>query len=228
MKLLKKTAAFMLIGLMTLGLAACGGESNTGSSEATTEGANISVEDSTQEALKESINIQDLNRPGIVVEDSKALNAAMTDIPSLTDLITAHYVLQDNDMDEYKSYQVIYYGNDTNVLKAIHVEEHYFKSAGFTEDLIKSLDLNDTYPGITDLDFVKVSYSDQGDCYCTITEYNQLDDPDHLDQLYDCGCKIEAMKGTGKVLAADAYKELLIDAGAVEQGILDIHSTYED
>ena len=227
MKLLKKTAAFMLIGLMTLGLAACGG-SKTESSEATTEGANISVEDSTQEALKESINIQDLNRPGIVVEDNKALNAAMTDIPSLTDLITAHYVLQDNDMDEYKSYQVIYYGNDTNVLKAIHVEEHYFKSAGFTEDLIKSLDLNDTYPGITDLDFVKVSYSDQGDCYCTITEYNQLDDPDHLDQLYDCGCKIEAMKGTGKVLAADAYKELLIDAGAVEQGILDIHSTYED
>ena len=241
MKLMKrKTAAILLTGLMVFGLAGCGGGSKTGSSDAATGGnavsessesstdqANISVENSTQGAMNESISL-DLKHAGIGVEDEDALNSAMTDIPSLTDLLIVHDVMCDTDTPEYKSYQVIYYGNDTNTLKAVHVEEHYYKSAGYTEDMLKSFDLNQIYPGIKDLDFVKVSYTDKGDCFCSIIEYNQLDDPDHLDQLYDCGCAIEPEKGTGKVLAADSYKDLLTKNGFVEKGLLDIHTTYEE
>ena len=227
MRIMKKTTAFMLIGLMALGLAACGGDSKTGSSESTTGGANISVEDSTQPAMNATIS-QKLDKIGIVTEDSKALNSAMTDIPSLTDLLTAKYIVTIEETDGYKSFQNIYYGTDSKILRAVHVEEHIYKSIGVTENDMKAIDLNNTYPGITDLDFVKSHYTDEGDYYCFIAEYNELDDPDHLDQLYDCNCQIEAERGTGKVLDADGYKQLMLDQGGKEMTSESVHSKYED
>lgn len=223
MKLLKHAMVFTLAAGLVLAAVGCGQTgASTGKESATTE-AKISVEETTEGALN-TIGGNVLDQTRIDSLDSESLNSAMTDIPKIEDLLTKHDTVTTGNADGVVSFQNIYYGNDTKILKAIHTEDHLYKSAGYTEDIVKNLYYGDLYPGIEKLDFCKDLYTDEGDYFCYIIEYNELDDPNHLDQLYDCGCQIKLTKGDGKVLDGESYKKLLIDKGGTESTTEDIHS----
>ena len=251
---LKKTLAVCaLTATLVLGLAACGAgssgsadsqkkasteaqaNSETAVTEASTENAaEISAEalaeaaaESSTEALEEAA-MEELAPAAGEEADSEALESAFTDAPKTEDKDITQSVLVSTDNDQVTEYQVVYYGANNDILKAIHVEDHFYKSAGYTEETISKIDINQLYPGITELPFVKTVCKDEGDYICFIIEYNELDNAEHLDQLYDCNCKLEAKRGTGQLLSGDSYLKLLRSQGAKDIDNSLIHSTLND
>ena len=249
---MKKTVAVCAIAVsLVLGLTACGAgssaipekkastEARAGSAAATSEAeledaAAISGEamaeaaaDSSTEALAESA-MEELAPAAVEEGDNEALESAFTDVPESEDSEISQTVLVSTDNDQLTEYQVVYYGTSSDVLKAVHVEDHFYKSAGYTEESISKIDIDDLYPGITELPYVKTVCKDEGDYICFIIEYNELDHAEHLDKLYDCNCKLEARKGTGQILSAKSYVDLLHNQGAKDIDNNLIHSTFNE
>ena len=248
----KQIAVFILASALIMGLGACGDSSQNPESQekasteaqaesaiATTEAsledaAGISGEAMAEAAAGSSTEVladsamEELASAEAGEADNEALESAFTDAPKSEDSEISQTVLVSTDNDQLTEYQVVYYGTSSDVLKAVHVEDHFYKSAGYNEETISKIDINDLYPGITELPYVKTVCKDEGDYVCFIIEYNELDNAEHLDKLYDCNCKLEARKGTGQILSAKSYVELLHNQGAKEIDNNLIHSTYEN
>ena len=248
----KKLTVCVLAVTLVLSLAACGAASSDNddsqkkaSTEAQAESAastEAALEDaagisgeamaeaaagSSTEALEESA-MEELAPAEAEETDNEALESAFTNVPENQDSEISQTVLVSKDDDQLTEYQVVYYGTSSDILKAVHVEDHFYKSAGYTEETISNIDINNLYPGITELPYVKTVCKDEGDYICFIIEYNELDNAEHLDKLYDCNCKLEARRGTGQILSAKSYIELLQNQGAKEIDNNLIHSTYGD
>ena len=226
MRISKLLLSLTIVAALLTGMVGCGSSNPDSDAEATTSAAKISVNNSGTDNLKNSaMNI--LNESVITDKDSESLNSAMTEAPTVTDPLTLQYNLLYVDEGSLREYQVVFYGGVTGVLKAIHDELHLYKSAGYTEEIVKSLDMNDIYPGFSDLSYTKTSYTDQGNYFCFVAEFNELNDPDHLDELYDCGLKILNQKGTGMAVDAASYKDILVANGAKEVSDSEVHAAYE-
>ena len=234
----KQIAVFVLAAALIMGLGACGDSSQNpesqekASTEVQEDAAAVTTEalaqeaEASAEALDEAA-LADLAPAEAEEADNEALESVFTDASSSKDTEIKQSVLLSTENDQYAEYQVVYYGASDDVLKAVHVEDHFFKSAGYTEEVMEKIDINQLYPGISDLPFVKTTYSDEGDYYSFVIEYNELDNAEHLDQLYDCNCKLEATKGTGQLLSGESYITLLRSQGAKDDDDAVIHTTLE-
>ncbi len=230
--ILKTISVLALAAVLIMGLGACGSSESGDAQPATTEAAIEVTTELTEESIAEAADEAMESMAAAESEEAaenEALESAFTDIQDTTGSDIQDFIMISRDGDDVKEYQHVFYAAGVqNILKAIHVETHFYKSAGYTEDQISQIDIEQLYPGIKALPFVETSYSDEGDYYTFIIKYNELDDPDHLDQLYDCGCKLEARRGTGMILGSDSYKELLLAQGAVEVTDAELHSTFEE
>lgn len=84
-------------------------------------------------------------------------------------------------------YQVVFFGNDTNILKGIMTELQLPVSEGYTLEGAKSIDMDEIYPGISTLDFASTEYHDDGDVICIDICFYDLDETEHLRQISENG-----------------------------------------
>ena len=83
-------------------------------------------------------------------------------------------------------YDVVYYDTRRNYSGEIltgFVEELHFDKTSWTESQIKE-SLREIYPGIDEMPFVQSTLTDEGDYYCSIVEFDDLDVLDNLTVLY--------------------------------------------
>ena len=132
-----------------------------------------------------------------------------------TDLIVRNDKLilcdEESGIDEY---HVVFFGNDTKCLKGIMIEIQLSVSQGYTLEGVKSIDMDEIYPGISTMDFATTEYYDDGDVISLVTCFYDLDESDHLRLMKEN----ELLDVEDYSMAADAqsYIDSLISLGYTE------------
>ena len=121
-------------------------------------------------------------------------SALAIEVPSIMDTLVQHRVLLYEKGDTFEEYIVIFYASGNEVLKQLNNETHFYKSAGYTLDYLKSVDISQYYPGFYSMDFADSLIEDKGDYFSVVVRFKNLD---YLANL-------EAMKKNG-ILPDDSY-----------------------
>lgn len=120
---------------------------------------------------------------------------------------------------EYNCYEIVYYRMSTkqDANKIIEHEDdalvgyideiHCKKAAGYTEKSVADL-VSEAYPSISTMDFVSTSISDEGDYYCALVKFDNLDDKANIQKLVDAGILTKSKNDDG-----DNSVDGLINAG---------------
>ncbi len=125
-------------------------------------------------------------------------------------------------IDRYKDqgvmeYDVVYYKPGSTSLGDTlsgYVDESHFEKSKWSEDQVKET-IAKSYPDIDSMDFVKSSFTDEGDYYCTIVEFDKLDKLDTLTTLYQHGTLFSRgidITGKGAVADPDAQADKQVGA----------------
>lgn len=97
---------------------------------------------------------------------------------ALTDLITRHAVLMDEENASLRQYQVLYYGNDTHRLKAWSIVLVGKKSAGYSVNGLRSLYKQEEWPS-----FAEVRYFDDTDYAVASYDLKNLESAQRIREL---------------------------------------------
>ena len=135
-------------------------------------------------------------------------------VPTLNDVLVSHRVLLSDSTDEYDEYIVLFYSEGSHVIRQINDETHFWKSAGYTLENVKSYDVENAYPGIGSMAFADVLYSDEGDYICMLVRFKNLDVLANMDQMKAAG--ILSSDPSQPVYDADFMAENLVAGGMRE------------
>lgn len=133
-------------------------------------------------------------------------SALAIEVPSIMDTLVQHRVLLYEKGDTFEEYIVIFYASGNEVLKQLNNETHFYKSAGYTLDCLKSVDISQYYPGFYSMDFADSLIEDKGDYYSMVIRFKNLDYLANLD----------SMKKNG-ILPNDSYA---FDANYIIEGLV--------
>ena len=149
-----------------------------------------------------------------------AITPKDTGTVSFQDILTQHRSFLTDTGDTYQDYQVVFYGNDTGILKALLCESHFDHDA-YTLEALQGLNLDEFYPGLSTLSFAETAIKDMGDYYCVAVIFRDLQMNYNLKALSDSGIlQIEFAPGS-EGLDSDSYIDLLLNNGAQELEITD-------
>ncbi len=98
-----------------------------------------------------------------------------------TDILTKHESFIAYEGDDHNSYFTVFY-TSSNKLKAILLEEHYYKSAGYTLENLSAVDMNDVFPTFTERSFTKAEFTDDGDYITCLMWFDDLDVKENFKQ----------------------------------------------
>ena len=133
-------------------------------------------------------------------------SALAIEVPSIMDTLVQHRVLLYEKGDTFEEYIVIFYASGNEVLKQLNNETHFYKSAGYTLDYLKCVDISQYYPGFYSMDFADSLIEDKRDYYSMVIRFKNLDDLANLD----------SMKKNG-ILPNDSYA---FDANYIIEGLV--------
>ena len=133
-------------------------------------------------------------------------SALAIEVPSIMDTLIQHRVLLYEKGDTFEEYIVVFYASGNDVLKQLNDETHFHKSAGYTLDYLKSVDISQYYPGFYGMDFADSLIEDKGDYFSVVVRFKNLDYLANMD----------AMKKNG-ILPNDPYA---FDANYIIEGLV--------
>ena len=140
--------------------------------------------------------------------------------PELQDTITEHTAFLSDSGETYKEYQIVYYGNDSGILRALVIETHFDHDQYALADL-EELDLEEYYPGFNSMPFASKQITDDGDFYTVAVIFKDLDNNDNLHQLDDNGILQVQFVDGAEGITSSSYMDALRGSGAQELAITD-------
>lgn len=109
--------------------------------------------------------------------------------------------------DSYTEYDIVYYRHnsayDGNVITKFVDETHYDKAAGWTLEDVETMP-EAAYPGFDSMDFTSSSVTDEGDYYCCICEFDDLDKLANLEVLRENDALFTSQEGSDSDALVDA------------------------
>lgn len=142
--------------------------------------------------------------------------SSSSQVGSVQDAVTEHTVLLTDQDEEYTEYQVVYSGADTKTLKMLQVQVDFRKDAGYTQEFVDAIGLDEIYPNISTMDFASKNVYDDGDCVALVLLFEDLDDPANLKTLHDNGIIQLADPSSGNPVSGESYIEVMTASGAQE------------
>lgn len=128
------------------------------------------------------------------------------EVPSIMSTLVRHRVLLQDSSDTFDEYIVVFFNNDNEVLVQLNDETHFKKSAGYTMDYLKSIDISQYYPGFNEMSFADSIIEDKGTYYSFIVRFKDLTYLDNLSTLKKNG-----------ILPDDSY---IFDANYLIEGLV--------
>ena len=156
----------------------------------------------------------------LALAGGSALASGLADIhvPTLGEILVSHRVFE-YDGDGYQQYLVLFYYEQSRVIRQINDENHFDKSTGTTLQDLRAFDLSTVYTGYNDMDFADCLTSDEGDYLRMIVRFSNLDVLANLDKMRNYGLIVP--DANGAVHDADSIAQSLIDAGMRELSMLE-------
>lgn len=145
--------------------------------------------------------------------ESAENNVDLPEIPEVKDVLIKHEVFHTASGEGWDEYTIVYYGNDTEVLKGITSQTKFDKNAGYTVDALESTDLDEVYPGFSKMSFADSHVSDNGDTIDVIVRFMKLDDLDNLNMVCDSGVLTRDDPDSKKLISAKILMQHLEEAG---------------
>ena len=119
----------------------------------------------------------------IVFCSSVALADVSIEVPSIMDALVRHRVLLYEIGDTFQEYIVVFFTDSSGVIMQLNDETHFDKSAGYTMDYLRSVDISQYYPGFYDMDFADCLIEDEGTYYSMVVRFKDLDGLGKLDTM---------------------------------------------
>ncbi|MBQ9045097.1 MAG: hypothetical protein IJ112_04035 [Oscillospiraceae bacterium] len=132
---------------------------------------------------------------------------------TVSDAITKHDVYLTDAGDLFQEYQVVYYGADSDQLRALMIETHYDHDA-YKLETLQGIDMNAAYPDFDTLSFASCEITDDGDFYTVAVIFRELDNNEHLHQLDANGILRVDFTSDSEGVSAESYREALVNGGA--------------
>ena len=194
----KKLLSYALIIAVCASLAGCGGSSSGlqtpvgESSESSTgfeglEQAAEELEEAT-ESMAESMEnwteeSSETEEPAETAEESGDLSSAF----DVQDVLIKHESYLTETEERYDQFITIFYGNDTETLKALFLEVSYKKSAGITKENLEGADINSLIPGFDGMSFADFFIDENDDRVSLVVRFRDLDNMDNAKAMHDAG-----------------------------------------
>lgn len=124
----------------------------------------------------------------------------------------------------YVEYDIVFSKYDSaykdDVLSGFIDETHYYKTSYTLSDVEDICD--EVYPGIDGLSFVTQTITDEGDYYCCIVEFKDLDKSDNLKTLYDKKLLFSISSNSDRLVDASFFQSSIKHQGGVEVSESDV------
>lgn len=134
-------------------------------------------------------------------------------VPSLTDVLVTHRAFLTAEDDTYKEY-VVLFANGNGILTQMNDECHFFKSAGYTMDMMNAIDVDGIYPGFSQMAFADVQITEEPEFFRYNVRFRKLDDAENAQAMVDAGLLIRYSDGA--VFNADSIADSIISRGGQE------------
>ena len=200
--------------LAVCGLTACAGNSGSASSASGNDSSSSAAASESSESTASADESSDSASTSATSASSSATSAAS----AMQDILVERTVYRtDEKEDNYSEYVVVYYGADTHTLKGFVDETHFMKVAGYTQEDLEGADYESVFPNLSSLDFAKTSVVDEGDYYCVMVTFKDLDDVDNVRAFIDSGI-FTPDSGNDDAILIDANSVMnhLVSQGATE------------
>lgn len=102
-----------------------------------------------------------------------------------TDVLIKHEIYKTATGDGYTEYTGIYYGDKTNILKALTVETQFDKSRGYTKEMMEEQDIDSIFPGFSSMSCAKEIILEDDDTVDVILLFTNLDELKNAQEMVD-------------------------------------------
>ena len=121
--------------------------------------------------------------PAETAEESGDLSSAF----DVQDVLIKHESYLTETEERYDQFITIFYGNDTETLKALFLEVSYKKSAGITKENLEGADINSLIPGFDGMSFADFFIDENDDRVSLVVRFRDLDNMDNAKAMHDAG-----------------------------------------
>lgn len=139
------------------------------------------------------------------------------EVPTLSTSLIRHRVLRTAVTNEYEEYIVIFYTDGAHVVTQFNDEIHFMKSAGYTMDIVRSMDVSTVFTGFQEMDFADSRVEDKGTYCMLLTRFTKLDYLANMALIRKNGI----IPDVEYAYDADRLIRLLIENGATELDMLE-------
>lgn len=159
-------------------------------------------------------------------KDESGSDSSVPSIVAPEDVLIEHTILQTDQQEEFTEYQVVYFGHDTNTLKGLQVQVNFDKDAGFTEESLDAINVDDIYSNFSTMSFASKQIFDDGDTIALVLLFEDLDDPANLRTLHENGIIQLQNPDTSDPVSAKSYVDVMTAAGASEVEAFDAENIH--
>ena len=123
-------------------------------------------------------------------------------VAAIKDAVVKHEVYHSAEGNGYNEYAIVFYGGNTGTLKGLTYQTKFDETSGVTVEEMESQNLDEIYPGFSEMSFADARFTENGDTVDAIIRFMDLDDYDNL----------KMMDENGLMALDDPNKEALVDA----------------
>ena len=142
-------------------------------------------------------------------------------LPQVKDVLIQHEAYHTASSDYYDEYWIVFYGNDTKIVKAITLQVKFDKESGYDRETVEGIDADEAYPGISSIPTMDSWVEENEDSFDYILRIQKLDEPENLKKLHDTGFITLSEPDSGKAMDAIQFMNLMEEKGAEKVSIGD-------